>query len=173
MGNRTTAIVLASQLLTVSAAVAQPAYAPDGKMLPPGDYRSWMFLTSGFDMSYVEGPARATHSFGNVFVDRPSYDAFVKTGIWPDQTVFVLEQRAGSADDPLVKRGQFQVGQPTGLETHVKDASKGGWAFYAFAKGGAPAAALPKTASCYSCHQDHGQNDTTFTQYYPTIAGPK
>src|SRR4051812_32274121 len=95
-----TKIAAALMLLAMSLAQAQPAYTPDGKMLPPPDYRDWMFLTSGYDMSYVEGPARATHSFGNVFVDRPSYDGFLKTGTWPDKTVFVLENRAGSADDP-------------------------------------------------------------------------
>jgi len=167
--------LLVAAALTVSAPVlAQEqsllSYTPDGKMQLPKDYRDWMFLTSGYDMSYVDGPARATHSFGNVFVDRPSYAAFMKTGIWPDKTVLVLEHRAGSADDPLVKRGQFQTGPAAGIETHVKDAAKGGWAFYGFAKDGAPAAMIGKTADCYSCHQDHGQKDTTFTQYYPTLA---
>lgn len=168
---RRLAFLAATSLLFAGAASAQPAYAPDGKILPPTDYRDWMFLTSGFDMSYVEGPARTTHSFGNVFVDRSSYQAFLKTGTWPDKTIFVLEHRAGSADDPLVKRGQFQAGPVTGVELHVKDAAKGGWAFYAFAKDGAPAAMIAKTANCYSCHQDHGANDTTFTQFYPTLAG--
>ena len=84
--------------------------------------------------------------------------------------VFVLESRAGSADDPLVKRGEFQAGPPMGLETHVKDAAKGGWAFYGFGRDGGPAAMIAKTASCYSCHQDHAQTDTVFTQYYPTLA---
>jgi hypothetical protein len=121
-------------------------------------------------MSHVEGPAATTHSFGNVFVDRPSYEAFVKTGVWPDKTVFALESRAGSANDPLVKRGEFQAGPPTGLEIHVKDAAKGGWAFYGFGRDGGPAAMIAKTASCYSCHQDHAQTDTVFTQYYPTLA---
>src|ERR1700743_3738964 len=99
MRRRTIGIVAGLVVVLAGAAMAQqdnvPAYTPDGKMLPPQDYRSWMFLTSGFDMSYVEGPARTTHSFGNVFVGRSSYDAFVKNGIWPDKTVFVLEGRAG------------------------------------------------------------------------------
>ncbi len=163
-------MLMVGALLLASAASAQPAYTPDGKMLVPRDYRSWMFLTSGYDMSYVEGPAATNHSFGNVFVDRPSYEVFAKTGIWPDKTVFVLESRAGSADDPLVKRGEFQAGPPMSLETHVKDAAKGGWAFYGFGRDGGPAAMIPKTAACYSCHQDHAQTDTTFTQYYPTLA---
>jgi len=162
-------MLMVGALLLASAASAQPAYTPDGKMLVPSDYRSWMFLTSGYDMSYVEGPAATNHSFGNVFVDRPSYEVFIKTGAWPDKTVFVLESRAGSADDPLVKRGEFQAGPPMGLETHVKDAAKGGWAFYGFGKGSPSGKQIPASASCYSCHAQHGASDNTFVQFYPTL----
>ena len=28
---------------------------------------------------------------------------------------------------------------------------------------------MPQTASCYSCHQEHGVVDTTFVQFYPTL----
>jgi acyl carrier protein phosphodiesterase len=28
---------------------------------------------------------------------------------------------------------------------------------------------MPQSASCYSCHQDHGAVDTTFVQFYPTL----
>jgi cytochrome c553 len=171
MNKKMMGLALAGLAFATSAS-GQPAYTQDGKMLPPADYRSWIFLTSGFDMSYVDGPPATAHRFGNVFVDRLAYEAFVKTGLWPDKTVFVLESRAGSADDPLVKRGQFQAGPVLGLETHVKDAAKGGWAFYAFRDAG-PAAMIARTATCYSCHQDHGQKDTTFTQYYPTLADGK
>ena len=31
--------------------------------------------------------------------------------------------------------------------------------------------AIPTTANCYSCHQEHGAVDTTFVQFYPTLAG--
>ena len=42
--------------------------------------------------------------------------------------------------------------------------------FTTSAEDGASAAMIPKTADCYSCHPDHGQTDTTFTQFYPTLA---
>jgi hypothetical protein len=28
---------------------------------------------------------------------------------------------------------------------------------------------FPTSASCYSCHQQHGAVDTTFVQFYPTL----
>jgi Cytochrome P460 len=162
--------------LSTGAAPAQdsapPAYAPDGKMLFPAGYRTWVFLSSGFDMSYVAAPDRP-HLFDNVFVNRESYDTFVKTGAWPDRTVLVLELRAPGSNDPVVKRGQFQSGPPINVEAHVKDAAKGGWSFYAFGTGNAPAVRLPQAATCYSCHAEHAATDTTFTQFYPALPAAK
>jgi hypothetical protein len=162
----------AAMLFLTGTALAQTAltYAPDGKMLRPENYRSWVFLSSGFDMSYTDSGEAKNHVFNNVFVNRESYDAFLKTGQWPDKTVLVLETRGGSNDDPVLKRGQFQAGSPNGIETHVKDAAKGGWAFYAFGKDAATGTLLPKTASCYACHADNARTDTTFTQFYPELA---
>jgi len=28
---------------------------------------------------------------------------------------------------------------------------------------------IPRSASCYSCHSEHGAVDTTFVQFYPTL----
>jgi hypothetical protein len=172
MMRRRTAGLTILMLLLAGAALAQTAltYAPDGKMLRPQDYRGWVFLSSGFDMSYTDAAAPKGHVFNNVFVNRESYDAFRKTGAWPDRTVLVLETRGGSNDDPVLKRGQFQAGAPTGVSVHVKDSTKGGWAFYAFGKDGTSAAAIPKSADCYSCHATHAASDTTFTQFYPELA---
>ena len=160
-------------MLFGGAALAQPAdvlqYAPDGRMLPPKDYRSWVYLSTGFDMAYTEN-ANQVHVFDNVFVNREAYEGFLKTRLWPDKTVLVLEQRGAGGDDPVNKHGLFQSGEPTHAEVHVKDAARGGWAFYPVNKDGTPAAMIPKTAACYSCHEQHGQTDTGFTQFYPTLA---
>ena len=167
-------IVAAAGLLLAGAALAQdaagPNYTADGKMLRPTDYRSWVFLSSGFDMSYTDASEAKAHQFNNVFVNRQAYEAFLKTGAWPDKTVLVLETRGGSADDPVLKRGQFQAGPVHGIEAHVKDESKGGWGFYNFGKDGSSAAVQPKTATCYSCHAEHGRADNTFAQFYPELA---
>ena len=36
----------------LAASTATPAYTESGDMLPPGDYRGWIFLSSGIDMNY-------------------------------------------------------------------------------------------------------------------------
>ncbi len=149
------------------------SYDAEGKMNFPADYRKWMYLSSGFDMAYTEVPNRTAHVFDNVFVNRESYDAFVKDGVWPDKTVLVLEVRGADNKDVILKDGMFQGGDEPRAEAHVKDAAKGGWAFYAFGKTRTPAAMLPKTASCFACHEKNAATDTTFTQFYPTLRDVK
>src|ERR1035441_4063791 len=57
---------------TVLAAPAtSPGYTTSGEMLPPANYREWLFLTSGIDMNYSpKAPDMPDHSvFENVFVN--------------------------------------------------------------------------------------------------------
>ena len=87
----------------MAATTTTPTYDKDGKMLPPTNYREWIYLTSGIDMSYAAQPAGApppAHStFDNVFVNPESYRAFLATGTWPDKTIMVLEARG--AENPI------------------------------------------------------------------------
>ena len=163
---------------TIAAAVApkaEPAsgsasYTADGKLLFPRDYRSWIFLTSGLGMSYVEGPQGAGVSmFDNVFVDPQAYAAFQKTGTWPERAVLVLEVRGAEQNGSINKHGHFQTGRMA-VEVHVKDTSrfKGGWAFFGF-DGEKPGQLIAQSAPCYSCHEQHAAVDTTFVQFYPTL----
>jgi len=147
-----------------------PQYDVDGKLLFPADYRDWVFLSSGLDMSYSAAPENGQHIFNNTFVPRVAYDAFLKTGTWPDKTVILLENRGGGTDVSINKRGVVQTTDVAGFEAHVKDTArfKGGWGFFGF-DGDKPAQMIPMTASCYSCHQAHGAVDTTFVQFYPTL----
>ena len=147
-----------------------PRYTAEGALIPPMEYREWVFLSSGLDMSYTEDPAMKGHSmFDNVFVDPASWAAFKRTGHWPDRAMFAMESRGATTKGSINKQGHFQTEDLMGVEFHVHDTSrfKGGWAFFA---GNAtdPATRLPYSAECYSCHQAHGAVDTTFTQFYPT-----
>ncbi len=148
-----------------------PSYTADGKLLLPADYREWIYLSSGLDMSYSESPAMAGHSmFDNVFVDVRAYRAFVRTGTWPDATMLLMEMRGATQKGSINKRGHYQAGGVMGIEVHVKDSRRfdGGWAFFGF-DGTQPAAMRPVSEDCYSCHREHGALDTTFVQFYPTL----
>jgi Cytochrome P460 len=148
-----------------------PQYDKDGEMLFPSDYRDWVFLSSGLDMSYSASPSMASgHMFNNTFVPRAAYRAFLETGVWPDKTIIFLENRGGGTDVSINKRGVVQTGEIMGFEAHVKDTARftGGWGFFGF-DGDKPAERIDYSASCYSCHQQHGAADTTFVQFYPTL----
>ncbi len=156
-------------ILAPAASRHVPTYTLDGKMNPPLDYREWVYLSSGLDMSYSP-PVKSMgdHSvFDNVFVNPEAYVAFKATGHWPDKTIMVLEFRAAESNGSINKAGHFQ-GEVTAAEVHVRDDSRGQWAFYSFDSPG-PGKLLPREAACYSCHRDHGAVDTTFVQFYPTL----
>ena len=162
-------------LLLGAAPAAEPTpvavrFTPDGALIRPADYREWVFLGSGLDMSYSEAPPMAGASmFDNVFVDPASWRSFQKTGHWPDGTEFVLENRGATSRGSINKHGQYQNEDLMGVEVHIRDETrfKGGWGFFAF-NGPAPARMIPYAAACYACHQAHGSVDTSFTQFYPT-----
>ncbi len=147
-----------------------PVYTTDGNLKFPAQYREWVYLTSGVDMSY--GPAAdMNHSmFDNVFVNPVAYKAFMETGKWPDKTMLVLEVRMAGSKGSINKNGHFQTGEVMGREVHVKDEARfaGKWAFFN-AEDGMTGKLLPKEMDCYSCHEQHGAVDTTFVQFYPTL----
>lgn len=147
-----------------------PAYTADGRLKLPENYRDWVFLTSSFDMSYMEGMQMGDHTLDNVFVNRDSYKSFLATGIWPDKTLLVKENRLAPSEGSINKAGNYQSTQIVGIEIHVKDEArfKDGWGFFAFG-GKQPAQMIPQAASCYSCHAAHAAVDTTFAQFYPTL----
>lgn len=151
----------------------QPRYTADGQMLRPGHYREWIWLSSGLGMSYNPRSASADNAnppFDNVFVNPSAYRSFLQTGTWPDKTVLVLEGRASVNKGSINQSGHFQ-GELTAVEIHVKDEARfpGKWAFFAFGSSAQTASVIPKAASCYSCHEQHGVVDTTFVQFYPTL----
>ena len=147
-----------------------PAYDADGKLITPIHYREWIYLSSGLDMSYSMREKAPNHSmFDNVFVNPEAYKVFVETGKWPDKTMFVLETRVAESAGSINKAGHFQGTDIMGAEVHLKDDSRGGWAFYDL--DGERGTLIPKTADCYSCHQQHAAVDTTFVQFYPTLIG--
>jgi len=167
MGRFPLLLTLALTLLAQTG--GQMAYNKDGSMVLPKDYREWVFLSSGINMTYgPNGGSAANPRFENVFVNPASYRSFQKNGTWPDKTTLVLEIRASDSRVSINKDGRVQT-NVAAVEVHVKDSARGGWAFYGFDGDGKGGALFPKTADCYSCHEKNGSVDTTFVQFYPTL----
>lgn len=159
-------------LLIVAADAAElsgPRFNEAGALVVPIDYRDWVFLSSGLNMNYGAGtPAVGDDSFDNVFVDPVSWRTFKRTGSWPQGTLFAKEGRRGETKGSINQSGQFQAGERTYLELHVRSTRfPTGWGFFEI-DGDKPARVLPTSASCYACHQQHAAVETTFVQFYPT-----
>ena len=190
MRRRTTwaAVAIVAAAAVLASAQARPAQAParatdgvaytaSGQVIRPTNYREWMYLTSGLGMTY--GPTQAAAGrpplFDNVFVNPQSYQAFMRTGQWPDGTMFILELRRSVAN-ASINNGGFTQTDVAMLEAAVKDSQRfadtGGWKYLEL---GAPpkapesSAPLPATASCYACHATHTAVENTFVQFYPTL----
>ncbi|MCU1298887.1 MAG: hypothetical protein JWO91_3165 [Acidobacteriaceae bacterium] len=150
---------------------SDPQYTSDAQMKLPEHYREWVYLTTGFDMSYNPATQMADHHmFDNVFVNPESYKAFMETGTWPDKTILILEARGAEGRGSINQKGNYQGTDVMAIEVHVKDEARfpGKWAFFGF-DDSKTAKMVPTTASCYSCHAEHAAVDTTFVQFYPTL----
>ena len=147
-----------------------PVYTSEGNLKFPTNYREWVYLTSGVDMSYSPNMSMDHSMFDNVFVNPEAYKAFLATGTWPDKTMLVLEGRMAGSKASINKTGHFQTGDIMGREVHLKDEARfpGKWAFFT-SDNGVTGKLLPKEMECYSCHEQHGAVDTTFVQFYPTL----
>src|SRR5437763_1470655 len=178
------AVMLTTAVLTQSGVRAQQGASADGprfssanELIRPADFREWIFVTSGLGMTYNEAvagtPARAPN-FTNVYVNPSSYRSFIKSGQWPEKTIFVLEIRASQSEGSINKAGNFQS-ELVAIEASVKDSSRypGKWAYFNFGGRGAAMKdkvdALPASASCYACHSNNAAVDNTFVQFYPTL----
>ncbi|HXZ42576.1 MAG TPA: cytochrome P460 family protein [Terriglobales bacterium] len=155
---------------TAESGSSAPTYTADGQLVFPANYREWIYLSSGIDMSYFQQGMAGHSMFDTVFVNPEAYKAFLQTGTWPDRTMLVLEVRGAGSNASINKSGHFQTTELMGREVHVKDEARfpGKWAFFGF-DDKETAKMVPKEAACYSCHEQHGAVDTTFVQFYPTL----
>lgn len=155
-----------------AASAAEALVYEDDKLRAPPDYREWIYVTTGIDMSYSRVNAPGHHMFDSVFVNPTAWQAFKRDGTWPDKTVMVLETRGADSKGSINKRGYFQDADLMGVEVHVKDVERfggDGWAFFTFEDAARPAAMIPRDSDCYGCHKAHGAVDSTFVQFYPTM----
>jgi Cytochrome P460 len=175
-------LVFALLAVIASASALRAGQEPDGRpqytngtsLVLPADYREWTWLSSGLGMTYEVDANRPERppAFTNVFVNPSSYKSFMKTGKWPNRTVFILEVRESTGEGSINKAGRFQ-GAIIGLEAEVKDSRfPDGWAFFNFG----PPPSLKKAVEpiadsvrCVECHTRNTAVERTFVQFYPTL----
>jgi hypothetical protein len=170
-------LIAPAQTPAPGAATDGARFTADGKLQFPGDYRGeWIYLTSGLGMTYgpTQPAAGEPRFFDNVFVNPQSYRAFMKTGRWPDKTMFVLEIRNAEQKASINNGGQTQGPRVLAIESSVKDSRfPDGWGYFEFGGGARPIAQLgelkAQTENCYACHKANTAVENTFVQFYPTL----
>jgi hypothetical protein len=156
-----------------SPAPAGPDFTSDGKLVRPDGYRKWVFLSSGYGMSYSQKASDDPdhQMFTNVFVPPADYDYFLQHGTWPDKTMFVLEMYGSQSKGSINQRGHFQT-EFMGLDVEVKDASRfpDKWAYFGFDvdEKSSPATS-PGKNDCWKCHDQNAAVEHTFVQFYPAL----
>ena len=129
-------LVLVTCLALLAAApeekAPKPQYDQNGQLIRPADYREWMFLSAGYGMNYSPGPD-SHEMFTNVFVQRWAYSEFANSGKWPEQSMFVIDERDAASRSSINQKGHYQT-DLTGLVVEVKDSARNPdkWAYYFF-----------------------------------------
>ena len=147
----------------------KPQYDEKGQLLRPANYREWMFLSAGYGMNYSPGPD-SHEMFTNVFVQRWAYDEFMKSGKWPEQSMFVIDERGAASRSSINQKGHYQT-DLMGLAVEVKDSARNPdkWAYYGFGEENKSAGAMPHGNPCWACHDAHAAVEHTFVLFYPTL----
>jgi Cytochrome P460 len=150
--------------------LALPQFTTEGKLLRPEGYRKWVFVSSGYGMSYSQS-ASGMQMFTNVFVTPAAYDYFVAKGTWPDKTIFVLEVYGSTSRGSINKHGSYQTAL-SGLDVEVKDEARfvDKWAYFNFSETARAASAdTPSKNECWKCHEQNAAVEHSFVQFYPEL----
>jgi hypothetical protein len=172
----------------------QPRYTEKGLLEVPERFRSWVFVGADLSPQYKsessataptqkdEKTVKPADAFHTVYINPESYDAYVKTGQFPDPTILVMEVFKAEEKDRqgILASGKFQ-GKRIELAAAVKDTHRPGggvpWAYYSFeldqqSDPVKPARAFPD-AHCYDCHLKHASKDNVWVQFYPALRDPR
>jgi hypothetical protein len=170
-----------------AAAAGEPQYDGKGDLKRPTDYRKWVFVGANIGLQYRKdrpeaAPREPDHhkdarpgDFHNVYIRPESYEQYLQTGKFPDQTVLVMDVYEARERDPrdVVSKGFFP-GDQRRIEVAVKnsrrpDGSKTDWAYYAFDPATRPTARAFADRACYDCHRKHASVDNVWVQFYPGL----
>ncbi len=148
-----------------------PQFTADGKLVRPEGYRRWVYVSSGYGMSYSQKAEDSMVMFTNVFVNPSSYDYYLAQGNWPDKTIFVLELYGSTSQGSINKHGSYQT-DFMGLDVEVKDEKRFAdkWAYFGFdAAEKAASATTPSKNDCWKCHDENAAVEHSFVQFYPEL----
>lgn len=157
---------------TPASAAPGPQFTADGKLVRPDGYRRWVYVSSGFGMSYnPDVGGNGNPAFTNVFVTPSAYDYFLANGKWPDKTIFVLEEYRSTSHGSINQHGSYQEAF-LGLDVEVKNESRfpNKWAYFGFNESQKSSSAIePGKNGCWQCHDSNAAVEHSFVQFYPEL----
>ena len=183
-------LVASVALFRTKSAVAQTersaaVFTADGKMQLPTGYRRWVFVGAPLTPNGLNNGMANFPEYHHVYVEAQNVDAYLKTGTFPEGTVFVKELTRvlnptfpdGSRTEPS-GRGYFN-GEFNGIDVTVKDSKRfsktNGWGFFTFGHHPQPydqTAAEKTVTECAGCHiANVAKTDMTWVQFYPLLRG--
>jgi Cytochrome P460 len=157
----------------------------EGKLEEPDPtvFREWVFVGAPLTPNALNDGKANFPEYHNVYVEKKNVDAYLKTGSFPEGTVFVKELTRvldptfpdGSRKEPS-GRGFFN-GPYNGIDETVKDSKRfaktNGWGFFTFGHHPLPyakTAAESPANECAYCHQAYvSKTDMTWIQFYPIL----
>lgn len=148
-------------------------YTAAEELIFPSDTERWVFLgaTIGGDYSDAEFDPKHPGRIGIVKIEPSAYDYLLKNKRYADGTMILLSFFE-TQEKPNPNLNGFVQDELAAREIHVIDRSmyEDQRAFFMFAGDASePSAMLPPGNECVQCHNKHGDFDSTFTQFYPSI----
>ena len=178
-------LLVAKPVVAAQSEQSAAVFTSDGKLkLPdPHVFRRWVFVGAPLTPNGLNNGKANFPEYHHVYVEEKNVEAYLKTGQFPEGTVFVKELTRvldptfpdGSRNEPS-GRGYFN-GEYNGIDVTVKDSKRfaktNGWGFFTFGHHPLPysesAAEAPAT-ECASCHQTFvAKTDMTWVQFYPLL----
>ena len=176
-------VLVRSQPVSAQVQHSSAVFTANGKLELPKGYRRWVFVGAPTTPNGLNGGQASFPEFHHVYVEARNLDAYLKTGVFPEGTVFVKELTRvlnptfpdGSRTEPS-GRGFFN-GEFNGIDATVKDSKRfaktNGWGFFTFGHHPLPydkVAAESSVTQCAGCHiANVAKTDMTWVQFYPML----
>ena len=152
-----------------------PRFNADSTLQRPNDWETWVMVGSSTGLSYNPAvnaqPGASPGMFHNVYLQPWAYRDVIRTGKFPQGSMFILAFYEASQTAAPAKRGFYEGDPLPTFEVHVKKdgIDKTGWGFFNFGEGMASATRIGGDASCYECHATEAKLDHVFVQFYPAL----
>jgi len=135
--------------------INQATFNDDGSVNQPENWRRWVFVGAPITPNALNGGEAPFPEFHNVYVEPSAFEAYEKTGKWPEGTQIAKELTSIYENNNDETGASSEVSGRHKPEPYEKTAE-----------------AFPAD-SCNACHAANAADDFVFTQFYPVLRAAK